>query len=53
MTDREGEAWFYDVTVYPKNQTNIPDLDKLVRQHDDAAYYSQAEYHNTASASLS
>ena len=51
MTDREGEAWFYDVTVYPKNQTNIPDLDKLVRQHDDAAYYNQAEYHNTATVS--
>lgn len=51
MTDREGEAWFYDVTVYPKNQTNIPDLDKLVRQHDDAAYYNQADYHNTATVS--
>ena len=35
MTDHEGEAWFYDVEVYPKNQTNIPDLDKLIKQHDD------------------
>ena len=36
MTDNEGDDWFYDVDVYPKNQTNIPDLKKLVRQHDDA-----------------
>lgn len=35
MTNHEGEAWFYDVEVYPKNQTNIPDLDKLIKQHDD------------------
>lgn len=35
MTDHEGESWFYDVEVYPKNQTNIPDLDKLLKQHDD------------------
>ena len=35
MTDHEGESWFYDVEVYPKNQTNIPDLDKLIKQHDD------------------
>lgn len=30
-----GEYWFYNLFVYPKNQTDIPDLDKLVRQHDD------------------
>ena len=36
MTDVEGESWFYDVTIYPKNQTDIPTLDKKVRQHDDA-----------------
>ena len=35
MTDSEGDAWFYDVEVYPKNQTDIPDLDKLVKQKDD------------------
>ncbi len=36
MTDAQGESWFYDVTVYPKNQTDIPTLDKKVRQHDNA-----------------
>lgn len=51
MTDLEGSAWFYDVDVYPKNQTNIPDLDKLVRQHDDAALYQKPEYNDTATMS--
>lgn len=51
MTDKEGEAWFYDVDVYPKNQTNIPDLDKLVRQHDDAELYNQPAYGDTATVS--
>lgn len=51
MTDNEGEAWFYDVNVYPKNQTDIPDLDKLVRQHDDAELYSKPEYLDTATGS--
>lgn len=51
MTDNEGDDWFYDVTVYPKNQTNIPDLDKLVRQHDDAELYGKAEYADIATGS--
>lgn len=51
MTDNEGDDWFYDVDVYPKNQTNIPDLDKLVRQHDDAALYGKAEYEDIATGS--
>lgn len=51
MTDNDGEDWFYDVDVYPKNQTNIPDLDKLVRQHDDAALYNKAEYADIATGS--
>lgn len=51
MTDVEGEAWFYDVDVYPKNQTSVPDLDKLVRQHDDAALYNKAEFTDTATVS--
>lgn len=51
MTDLEGSAWFYDVDVYPKNQTNIPDLDKTVRQHDDAELYHQPEYKDTATVS--
>lgn len=51
MTDNEGNDWFYDVDVYPKNQTNIPDLDKLVRQHDDAVLYSKPEYADIATGS--
>lgn len=34
MTDIDGEAWFYDVECYPKNQTGSPTLDKLVRNAD-------------------
>lgn len=37
MTNNTGSGWFYDVHVYPKNQTNIPDLEKKVRQRDDAS----------------
>lgn len=51
MTDAEGSAWFYDVDVYPKNQTDIPDINKLVRQHDDAELYSEPEYADIATAS--
>ena len=51
MTDQEGNDWFYDVNVYPKNQTNIPDLDKMVRQHDDAALYDKPEYEDIATGS--
>ena len=32
MTTIEGAAWNYDVTVYPKNQTGNPDLEKTVRE---------------------
>ena len=32
MTTVDGAAWNYDVTVYPKNQTGNPNLDKTVRE---------------------
>ena len=32
MTTTDGVAWNYDVTVYPKNQTGNPTLDKTVRE---------------------
>ena len=32
MTTIDGAAWNYDVTVYPKNQTGNPTLDKNVRE---------------------
>ncbi len=37
MTTDDGDSWFYDLHVYPKNQTDIPTLDKKVRQNDDTA----------------
>lgn len=35
MTDVEGESWFYDVVLYPKNQTGNPTLEKKVRNNPD------------------
>ncbi len=32
MTTIDGADWNYDVTVYPKNQTGNPDLEKTVRE---------------------
>ena len=32
MTTIDGKDWNYDVTVYPKNQTGSPDLEKTVRE---------------------
>ena len=32
MTTIDGAAWNYDVTVYPKNKTGNPTLDKTVRE---------------------
>ena len=50
MTDEEGAHWFYDVHAYPQNQTNIPDIDKRVRQRDDVDY-GKPEYLDTATSS--
>lgn len=50
MTDKEGAHWFYDVHAYPKNQTNIPDIDKRVRQRDDVGY-GKPEFLDTATSS--
>ena len=32
MTTTDGQEWNYDVTVYPKNATGMPDLEKTVRE---------------------
>ena len=32
MTTIDGNSWNYDVTVYPKNETGMPDLSKTVRE---------------------
>ena len=36
MTTIDGAAWNYDVTVYPKNQTGNPDLEKTVRENKNS-----------------
>ena len=36
MTTIDGAAWNYNVTVYPKNQTGNPTLDKTVREAKDS-----------------
>lgn len=33
--DNGGEEWIYDVTIYPKNSTGIPSLEKTVRESVD------------------
>ncbi len=32
--DNGGEEWMYDVTLYPKNETGIPTLEKTVRENN-------------------
>ena len=54
MTDVEQHnKWFYDVTVYPKNQTGIPDLSKQVADHAHGLSYGAATegYSDVATAS--
>ena len=54
MTDVEQHNnWFYDVTVYPKNQTGVPDLSKQVADHAHGLSYSAATegYSDVATAS--
>ena len=36
MTTTDGAAWNYDVTVYPKNQTGNPILEKTVRENKNS-----------------
>lgn len=46
MTSVDGSEWLYDVTVYPKNLTGDPTLEKAVREHGDE------DYAHTATASI-
>ena len=46
MTDPTGDRWIYDVSVYPKNQTDSPTLEKEVRSQDD-----REDFAETATAS--
>ena len=59
MTTIDGAAWNYDVTVYPKNQTGNPDLEKTVRVSKNSTGKNTGSltditdgYEHTASASI-
>ena len=59
MTTIDGAAWNYDVTVYPKNQTGNPDLEKTVREAKNSTGKNTGSltdiadgYEHTASASI-
>ena len=59
MTTIDGTAWNYDVTVYPKNQTGNPTLEKTVREAKNSTGKNTGSltdigdgYAHTASASI-
>ena len=59
MTIIDGAAWNYDVTVYPKNQTGNPTLEKTVRENKNSTGKNTGSltnttdgYAHTASASI-
>ena len=59
MTTVDGAAWNYDITVYPKNQTGNPDLEKTVREDKNSTGKNNGNptdiadgYAHTASASI-
>ena len=59
MTTVDGAAWNYDVTVYPKNQTGNPDLEKTVREAKNSTGKNTGSltdikdgYEHTATASV-
>ena len=41
MTDPTGDRWIYDVSAYPKNQTDNPTLEKEVRSQDDRESFAE------------
>lgn len=59
MTTIDGADWNYDVTVYPKNQTGNPDLEKTVREDKNSTGKNNGSltdisdgYAHTATASV-
>mgnify|MGYP002671780920 FL=1 len=59
MTTIDGAEWNYDVTVYPKNQTGNPTLDKTVRESKNSTGKNNGSltdikdgYAHTATASV-
>ena len=58
MTTIDGAAWNYDVSVYPKNQTGNPNIEKTVREnknstgkHNGSLTDIKDSYAHTATAS--
>ena len=59
MTTVDGSEWLYDLTVYPKNQTGNPNLEKTVREsksstgkHNGSLTDISDGYAHTATASV-
>ncbi len=59
MTTVDGSEWIYDLTVYPKNQTGNPNLEKTVREsknstgkHNGSLTDITDGYAHTATASV-
>ena len=59
MTTIDGSEWLYDLTVYPKNQTGNPNLEKTVREsknstgkHNGSLTDIKDGYAHTATASV-
>lgn len=50
MTTNDGAEWNYDVSIYPKNATGMPTLEKTVREALSATGKTE-EYTETATAS--
>ena len=51
MTTTDGAEWNYDVTVYPKNETGNPTLEKTVRESAEDTGKTE-NYAHTATASI-
>ncbi len=51
MTTVDGSSWNYDLTLYPKNETGNPTLDKLVREGLQSTGKTE-DYEHNATASV-
>lgn len=51
MTTVDGEEWMYDVTLYPKNETGNPTLEKTVRESTEDTGKTE-DYDHNATASI-
>lgn len=51
MTTDSGAEWMYDVTLYPKNETGNPTLEKTVRESAEDTGKTE-DYAHTATASI-